>query len=191
MDHQLPAIESPKPLRIAFVGRAKVGRTFCAEHLRVRHGFKRKSIIDPVNRFIKILYFYDRDTRVTWEVKRSFHDAIYKIDNELLIDYLLARVKMSPLDVVVDDIRYMNEAQKLKEEGFIIIRVTSPVNKSRTKQALGRTAAPGTLLLNELYNKDFTSALQVDYSVHNVDNDATRAALDHIMINIDKNRSNL
>lgn len=178
-----------EPIRIAFVGRAKVGRTFCAEYLRRRYNFRRKSMVDPINRFIKQLYFYDRDTRVTWEVKRAFYDSIYKLDNELLINYLVERVKMSDVNIVVDDVRYMNEAKRLKEMGFKIIRVTSPPKgRQRIKFSLGPNASPGTLLLNELYNKDFTSELQVDYSIHNTSYETTRADLDAIMENIDKTR---
>lgn len=94
-----------EPIKIAFVGRSKVGKTRCAEYLRVEHKFTRKNLVDPINKWLKGMYFYDRNQRIPWETKRALHDSLYKIDNDLLVNYLLARIELSPKDIVVDDVR--------------------------------------------------------------------------------------
>jgi len=186
----MPNLLDDGPIRIAFVGRAKVGRTFCAEYLRTEYGFTRKRLADPIDKFVKTLYFYKAKERMPWETKMKFYDAIYKIDNDLLINYLGGRMDIGIMDTAVDDVRYMNEALRLKELGFIIVRVTRPRGKeTHIKKALGKDYAPGTLYLQEMYNKDFTRELGVDYSLHNETRSVTRQALDLIVDDILTNRS--
>lgn len=169
-------------IRIAFVGRSREDKTFLAEYLRYTYKFSRKNLNDPLVDFIKKLYYFEPDQRVHWEMRREMYDALYKINPEMWITYYKNRMERSTSDVVCDDARYMNEGIALQEMGFKMVRVTSPLKKNaRLRKSLGKSAAPGTLFLNELYSRDFLKDIKVDYSIHNVERESTKRAMDAIL----------
>jgi hypothetical protein len=168
-------------LKIALVGRSQVGKSFCAEYLRVNHGFERKQMNEPLKEFIKKLYYFDKGKRVSWETQRAMYDAIYKIDNNIWITSMRGRMRTAYKDVVIDDARYMNEVKELIKMDFKVIRVTRPRNQMKLGKVLGKNADKGTLLLHELYNKDFTTELNVNYTIHNENRESTKQSLDIII----------
>lgn len=177
-------METRQPIRVAFVGKSKVGVTFCARYLVTHHGFKKLSLQDGVRRMLKRLYYYGTYKRLTWEFRYRVYDALYKIDPNVWINYLEVRLKNTPTDVVVEDVRYMNELDRLKLAGFTIVRITAP-EKRRINYIRGiLDSDAGTVILNEWFNKDF--AYQVDYSIYNETKEGTRKALDDLVERLKK-----
>lgn len=172
-------------IRIAFVGKDRASITYIAEYMRYHHKFKKRRLNDPLKAFIKKIHYFEPDKRIHWEYQRELYDAIYKVDNEFWITWYRNAMKTTTANVVCDDARYMNEAKALRDLGFKIVRVTAPPKKNPAiRKSLGRSAAPGTLFLNELYSKDFTKELKVDYSIHRGDNESTKRAMDTILEDI-------
>lgn len=156
------------------------GKTYAAHYLYKTHNFKTVKLQDGVAKVVKWFYKYRPYQRISWEKKLEFYDALYAIDNDIHVDYLLRRLSQdSTRDIVVDDVRYANEVTKLKEAGFLIIRISMP-DKKRTRLVGMKTALPGTVKLNEYYNRNF-DAYQTDYSIINENQQSLYKLLDSII----------
>jgi hypothetical protein len=166
-------------IRIAFVGRHQSGKTYAAHYLYKHHNFKTVKIQDGIAKVIKWFYKYRPHERINWEKRLAFYDALYALDNDIHIDYLLRRLATSTTDIVVDDVRYINEVKKLREAGFIIIRVSMPVTTKIKLKGI-QSAAPGTVKLNEYFNRTF-DAYATDYSIINENRESLYKLLDSII----------
>jgi len=154
------------PIRLAFVGRKAAGKTFAAHYLYKNHNFKTVKLKDSVKKLIRWFYQYRPHEQITWERQLEFYDALYALDKDIHVNYLLRRTSQrSTRDIVVDDVRYVNEVNKLKDAGFVIVRISMPDGK-RARMAGIKSALPGTVKLNEYFNST-TEAYPVDYSLQN------------------------
>jgi hypothetical protein len=171
--------------KLALVGKARVGRSAVAAYLKNAHGFKNMGLQDGTRRILRTLYGWQTYHRVSWQQYTQVYDALYKIDSNIWITFLVDRLKRTTMeDIVVDDVRYINELEILKNLGFKIVRVTAPEIRVRHLTANLFDAAPGSLLVQEWYNKDFTEQVGVDYSIHNGTKEQMRRAIDSLVINL-------
>jgi len=155
-------------LRLAFVGKPNSGQTSCAVYLKRSHGFKRIRLMQGVVRIARVLYFHKKYERIPWSKKRAIYDSLYKIDPNIWIGYVENRLSNTTEPIVIDDAKFLNEVQKLKDLGFILIRVNTS-SKNRAKAVgrfLGPDIIPGTVAMTEYFSKDPTGALNVDYSIY-------------------------
>jgi hypothetical protein len=171
-------------LRIAFVGKRQEPKTIAAHYLYKKLGFKRMLLEDGVIKLIRDMYTYKLHKRVPWEQKKAIYDALYKIDPNIHIDYLLRKLITTERDVIVPDARYLNEVKKLREVGFIIIRLNIPATGPIKIKA--STAAAGTVMLQEYFGK--IDAYPVDYSILGENRFKIREMLDVI---IEKERAKI
>lgn len=157
-----------KGIRLAFVGKPNSGQTTAAVYLKRSCGFKRIRMMQGVTRICKMLYWYKKYERPSWEKKRAIYDALYKIDNDIWITYVRHRLETTTEPIVIDDAKFVNEVKQLKELGFIIIRVNTSL-KTRNHAVgrfLGKDIIPGTVVMTEYFGKDPTETLNVDYSIY-------------------------
>jgi hypothetical protein len=166
-------------IKIAFVGKHQSGKTYAAHYLYKKHGFKTVKLQDGVSKVLKWFYKYRPHERINWEKRLAFYDALYMLDNDIHVDYLLRRLETSTTDIVVDDVRYINEVQKLREAGFLIIRISMSTNNKVKLKGI-QTAAMGTVKLNEYFNRKF-DAYSTDYSIINENKDSLYRLLDSII----------
>lgn len=156
-----------KPIRIALVGKKAAGKTYAAHYLYKNHNFRTMKLQDGVSKVIKWFYKYRSHERISWEKRLVFYDALYELDNDIHVDYLLRKIsQLSTRDIVVDDVRYINEVNKLKSAGFTIVRISMPDNK-RVRMAGIKSALPGSVKLNEYYGGKNFDSYPVDYSIIN------------------------
>lgn len=178
------SVQSKRGLRLAFVGKPNSGQTTCAVYLKKYKGFKRIRMMQGVTRICKMLYWYKKYERPSWEKRRAIYDALYKTDPNIWISYVAHRLETTTEPVVIDDAKFVNEVLKLKELGFIIIRVNTSL-KHRTKSIgrfLGKDVIPGTVVMTEYFNRDPTEALKIDYSIyHDGNNDNLRRTVDELL----------
>jgi len=165
-------------MRIAFVGKRAAMKTFCAHYLYKHKGFKRMQLDDGVTSIIRNMYTYRLHKRVTWERRVEMYDALYKLDPNIHIDYLLSKLSITTRDVVVPDVRYINEVEKLVAAGFVIVRVNTSQTRVHIKGI--KSAAAGTVKLQEYYGHNF-DAYPVSYSLIADDREKTRQTLDIIL----------
>lgn len=155
---------SRQGLRIAFVGMNDRAQTACAEYISHKYLFKRVNMDEGLRYFLTKMYGYKSHRKVTIKERRAFYDSIYKIDPEIFISHIKLRVKLSEKDLVIFDVRYLNEMKALQELGFKIVRVTAP-----TRPHVGvyvNSTIPGTVALASMYDKSFAFKNNVEYSVH-------------------------
>lgn len=166
-------------MRIAFVGKRAVTKTFAAHYLYKHKGFKRMQLDDGVTKLVRYMYTYALHKRVPWERRVEIYDALYKLDPNMHIDYLLSKLALTTRDVVVPDVRYVSEVQKLVDAGFIIVRINSPATGVLIKGI--KSAAVGTVKLQEYYGGTNFDAYPVSYSILAENRDKTREMLDIIL----------
>jgi len=175
-------------IRIAFVGKPAAGQASAANYLKTKRGFKRVRFIDAVTRICRLLYFPHKYERIDWEKRRAIYDALYKIDPNVFINWIKFKMSLSTWDIVIDDAKYINEVQGLKELGFTIIRINSSTKHRAMSigRYLGKNILPGTVTLTEFFNKDASEILQVDYSIYHDGNlKNLGATLDELLTKFD------
>jgi dephospho-CoA kinase len=173
-------------IRVAFVGKSKAGKTWAADFLRRQRGFKKLSLNDGLRQILRKLYYYETHKTINWQTRVLYYDALYKIDPDIWVGYMERRLRTTTRDVVIDDVRYLNEVARLKELGFVIIRIVAPENKRTRRLNAYRSATSGLVDMHDLYARDFNETAGVDFSIYNDSKDATRASLDDIIADLRK-----
>lgn len=167
-------------VKIAVVGKKSNDRKWVGLYLSKTHNFKKMRIEAGLAKFLRNMYGYTSQyVRIPWELKLDMYDAIYKVDNDIHINHLLRCLSTTDKDVVVDDVRYANELLKLKEHGFKVVRITTPLRKKVTLKGLGK-AAKNSIKLNEYFGTNF-DLYSVDYSVYFEEADKAQKAIDKIV----------
>lgn len=173
-------------LRLAFVGKRQEPKRIAAHYLYKKKYFKRMQLEDGVIKLIRDMYTYKLHKRVPWEQKIRFYDALYKLDPDIHIDYLIRKLMTTERDVIVPDVRYLNEIEKLVKHNFVIIRINI-TGTGYTRLAGMRSASAGTIKLQEYFG-GHTEAYPVHYSILADDRYKAREMLDII---VDKERAKL
>jgi len=172
-------------LRIALIGNNTADVVSLSRYIEKKHGFTRMSMLDGVRKTVRSLYFYKGYSATQWEAQNNFYDALYKIDPNIWTKYLEYRLSKTDKNVVITHIRYSQEAKRLNELGFIIIRISSPkkeVARSLAIKRRGQDPADGTLLIQETFIQKNTP-YKVEYSIYNDNKDNTKEQLDKIIAN--------
>lgn len=168
-------------IKIALVGKSAAGKSFVATELRNNYNFTKMSLQDPTKKIVRQLWLYPSQKRVTWETRWRVYDFFYKMDSNIWVRYLLNRLKKANLDIVVDDVRYINELDMLRASGFTIVRILAP-DKVRLKRIpLQSSAAPGSLILHEWFNRDFTEIIRADYTITNISREDTKTSIKQLV----------
>ena len=108
-------------MNIGICGKAGTGKTVVADHLVKRYGYKRYAIADEVKRIAVRLFKMEKKDR---KLLQDIGFKMRKIRPTVWIDFFVDQIKGKDR-IVVDDIRYPNEYEALKGEGFKIIRVVA------------------------------------------------------------------
>lgn len=108
-------------MNIGICGKAGTGKTVVADHLIKKYNYKRHSIADEVKRIAARLFKMKKKDR---KLLQDIGFKMREIRPSVWIDFLIDQIKGKD-KIVVDDIRYPNEYQALKKEGFKIIRVVA------------------------------------------------------------------
>lgn len=141
---------------IAITGKKRSGKDICGDHLVEKYGFVKYSFAEPIKEMCKIVFLWDErhtegelkeviDERwgitpreafqtIGTELFRENFPKLHKqfhtlIDNNIWVKrfvfwYTLNKDK----NVVITDLRFLNEAKIIKEMGGDIIRIISPVD---------------------------------------------------------------
>jgi hypothetical protein len=136
--------------RIALTGLARSGKSTAADYLVKRYHFQRLSYAAPMKRMIRCLLI---ESGAGFVEAHEMVDGIHKEEGTHLLQgrspryalqnlgtefgrhliapdiwraILLRKVRHSQHPVVVDDLRFADEAADLKAEGFTLIRIVRP-----------------------------------------------------------------
>ena len=169
-------------IRLVLVGKKAVGKSFCADYLEDNWGIKKIGLDEPLQEFVRKVYYYAKYKKMPWEQKLRMYDALYKLDPNMWVTYLEGRLKTTTRDVVVHDPRYISEVQYLQTLGFVVVRVLTP--EDSRKRRIGKSlldAAAGSVILHEYFNSDPTQGYNVDFTIVNDTRENARKSLDIIM----------
>lgn len=142
-------------LKVALFGKIRSGKDTVGKILIEEHGFNRFAFGDGIGEIIQ-KYFPE-----AWEggKPRKHYQHIGQqlrvLNEDVWVNYLIRNVKMFEsirmvngylTNIVITDGRQLNEAKKLKEEGFLIVKITTPdeIRIERMK-ALGDVFSPEDL----------------------------------------------
>jgi dephospho-CoA kinase len=137
-------------MKIALFGKMRAGKDTVADILAEEYGFEKFAFAQGIGEII-VKYF---PTALSYGKPRKHYQHIgqsmRELDNDVWITYLLKRVlhykmdlKLSvenknnkkPFRVVVTDGRQLNEADRLRKEGYLIVKVEAP-KETRFKRSL-------------------------------------------------------
>jgi len=116
-------------MRIAFIGKAGVGKTTLSRSLIRSYGFRRLSFATPIKKTAQGIIFWRPLNKVKDRVFLQLigDGARNAIEKDVWIrwfEFALRELENSDVtNIVVDDCRYLNETQFLRDNGFIIIRL--------------------------------------------------------------------
>ena len=108
-------------MNIGICGKAGAGKTVAADHLIKKYGYKRYSIADEVKRIaVRLFKMKKKDRKLLQDIGCKMREIRHSVWIDFVVDQIRGKDK-----VVVDDMRYPNEYQALKKEGFKIIKVVA------------------------------------------------------------------
>jgi len=110
---------------VAFSGKAGSGKSTFAKRLKEDFDFQIVSIASPIKKIVQE-YFPSIDAlpkNVRRKAYQKIGSAFRSIDKNVWVRIVLIKVEEIQGNVVVDDLRYLNELYLLKKHGFITIRL--------------------------------------------------------------------
>lgn len=151
--------------RVAVIGKNRKMVSSVGSRFKNGHGYRRLSMNAYLNRMVRQLYGIQEAKQMGFELKQQLYDAWYKIDPEIWIQRIKRIVEACEptTNIIVPDVRYMNELQILKELDFTLVRVTSVPSTALSIVGLGMNTNPGAILYYEHFSPQ---SIQCKYSVH-------------------------
>lgn len=123
--------------RIAFYGPMGVGKSWCAEELKW-HGYRHYMLAGKLKSLAYDLFQVEGKNDRSRNILQVLGMAMRNIDKDVWIKYLLNQIRLSAEKslVVVDDLRFVNEANYFRKNGFILVLVTcdEDVRQERLRQ---------------------------------------------------------
>lgn len=115
-------------MNVGFVGKFGSGKTTAANFLAEKYGFKKMSFADPMRQITKDIFGIEskKDPRYRRIMQKLGTDWFRSEDPDVWIKYLLKRVEKETKSVVVDDVRFPNEAMYLCSQGWKLIFLRCP-----------------------------------------------------------------
>lgn len=111
------------PIRIGFIGRMGDGKTTAAKYLNARYGFAHYSFAAGVKEIAKRFFgMKEKNRKLLQQIGMKFRE----IDKNVWIRYMFKNIPMpirNVFNLVIDDVRFLNEAKYLRNNGFILVRL--------------------------------------------------------------------
>lgn len=119
-------------MRIGLTGGMCSGKSYVAGALVNNHGFQKFAFADKLKEIAFDLFDVRGKSPREREILQALGRKMREIDSEVWIKYLIKNIDTKypsrRSDIVVDDVRYVNEIKALQREDFKIIRINTPNN---------------------------------------------------------------
>ncbi len=123
----MPTLVPPinKTYRIAFYGPMCSGKTFAANYLVDHHGYQRVNFAGKLKELAANIFDVHGKDGEDRTVLQQLGQKMREIDTDIWVKLALEKIRYNYPDsrIVIDDLRYVNEAKALRANGFTIVRV--------------------------------------------------------------------
>lgn len=144
---------------VALIGRAGAGKDTAGEYLVNHFGYTRVAFADKLKDVAAAIWGESaRTDRVKLQLLGQY---VREIDEDAWVNAALRDAPDDGRPIVITDCRYQNEARRLSEEGFGIVRVSA----DRTVR-LERLAANGKLADGTAWERHISEVDLDEYPVH-------------------------
>ena len=153
-------------LIIAFTAPKQTGKTTACRAIEAQHAANTHSFADPLKEFGKLIFpaafMNEGKEQVFAPVGFSYRDfAVHtgdtwrKLNQDVFINILKHRVELSNSNVIlIDDLRYENEAKAIREMGGLIVRLSREgieyTGEHATEQALDNSLIDDSVDVNNV-----------------------------------------
>ena len=154
-------------MKIALLGKMGSGKSTCAKYLKEKYNFEIHSFGSPVKKFAKEIF---NDNTKNRSLIQDFAQKVKEIDPNVWVNYLINNANFSK-NIVVDDLRFPNEFEVLKANGFLIIKldISKEFQELRLKTTYPDNFQTHLNRRNDI-SESFTDILENDY-IYKVDSD--------------------
>jgi len=120
-------------VRIAFSGKMQVGKTTSADYLVRRYGFVKLSFAEKLKEIAHDLF--PEQFEIDEKPRKLLQDLGMKmreIDEDVWARYVIRKVESLPKENngAIDDLRFLNEYEAVKNAGFFVVRIVRDVHPS-------------------------------------------------------------
>lgn len=106
-------------MKIAFIGKICTGKTYISKQLANIHNCKIFSFASKIKELAADLFDMKQKDR---KLLQDLGEKMREINYNVWVNYLIKKIKDEER-VIIDDLRYTNEYNALRENGFIIIKL--------------------------------------------------------------------
>lgn len=178
-------------MRIAITGKICSGKSFIANHIAKQIDANIYSFGTGVKKYCKEIFNMEYKDR---KLLQDFAQKMKEIDNDVWIKYTMNEINNDKKsNILLDDLRFHNEANYLISEGFTIIRLVIGDNlqKQRIIQTYPNTYTEHLNRLNDI-SESHIHFLPFDYSINISENNDNYVIhrVDEIIKNL-QNKNNI
>jgi dephospho-CoA kinase len=111
--------------RVAISGPMASGKSWVASLLVNQYGYRKIALADKLKEIAADLFEVKGKSSKERKILQELGNKIREIDPDIWVNYVVKKVGFED-NIVIDDVRYLNEARVLKENGFKLITITTP-----------------------------------------------------------------
>lgn len=109
-------------MNIGICGKMASGKTYLAEFLQNAYDFKRMSLAAEVKNVAYHLFKMPKDQKDR-RLLQQIGMKMREIKGSVWIDFLVEEAEGFYNDIVVDDVRFLNEVKTLKDAGWFLVKL--------------------------------------------------------------------
>lgn len=164
-------------MRIAITGNLCSGKSYLAKILMKKYNLELYSFAGKIKEIATDLFQMTQKDRL---LLQNIADKMKEIDPDIWIKYVLSGIGTKD-NIIIDDLRFENEVNYLKEHGFTIIRLNIPDNirMERIKNTYPTTYEEHFKGMNHNSEQEINN-LKVDLDLHYLINDYNLAIMSTI-----------
>lgn len=165
-------------IKIGLVGKMRSGKNTVGDYLTSNYTCHQYAFADGITHAITNYFPTAFDGGKPRRHYQFIGQAFRQLDENVWIDYMLKQMRENTLllkemtntipNIVVTDVRQLNEATRLSDEGFVIIKVVCPEEIRRL-----RIAKLGDVMTEEQLNHDTEKQVDLVIPDYEIINDGT------------------
>ena len=149
-------------MKIAICGPICSGKTYLSDYLQNNYNLRKYAFGDKVKEIANDLFNMKYKNR---KLLQTIADKMREIDKNIWAKYVIQQIEHLD-NIIIEDLRFVNEAKYLQTLGFIIIKLSIDKNTQyvRLKETYPTTFQEHVDNLNHNSEQNFNS-IQVDYTI--------------------------